>query len=230
MIPRFELVMHTDTTELYDEIDKAIKAKIVKDEDVEYIREHLGGWLQDQINIKISKKELPIITFNEFRHKFIGLFQAMRSKHLVDFSIQKIPKGEVLQKEAKARPVYIQQLEAINSDPSELIEAVSDFLRAKVNRQEWIERDYVDEDAMKDFQARLQSFYATQRKQVSLTYSERSPEEQGQILLGYCKMRDESLNEMTPPDKTISGTYHFLSNQKIVGWHPQWENIFKDEG
>ena len=83
---------------------------------------------------------------------------------------------------------------------------------------------------MKDFQARLQSFYITQRKQVSLIHSNRPPEVQGQILLGECKKRNESLNEMTPPDKTISGTYHFLANQRIVGWHPQWENILKDKG
>ena len=230
MIPRFELAMHTDTAGLYDEIDKAIKAKIVKDEDIQYIREQLAGWLQEQINIKISKKEPPIITFNDFHHKFVELFQATRSKRLVDFSIQKLPREELLQREAEARPVYIQQLEAINSDPSEIIEAVSDFLRANVNRQEWIEREYVDEDAMSDFQARLQSFHTTRRKQVALIYSNCSPETQGKILLGDCKTRNELLNEMTPPDKTISGTYHFLSNQRVVGWHPQWESIFKAKG
>ena len=229
VISHFELATHSNTAELYEDIDNVIKTKYVPEVDIQYIREQLEGWLQNQISMKISRQESPIITFDEFNHKCIELFQRSRSKSLVDFSIHKLPLDDALQKEANARPVYIQQLEAIGSDSSELIEAVSDFLRANVNRQEWIEHDYVDEDTMIDFQNRLQSYYTTRRKQISLIYSDRPPEVQGKILLGDCKTRNESLNGMTPPDKTISGTYHFLSNQRFIGWHPQWENIFKDK-
>jgi hypothetical protein len=229
VIMRFELVSHDNTEELSKELYDAIKAKMVPDTCIKFIYEHLSGWLQNTIVTKIAKEKKPIITFSEFSHVFLSLFQDVRTKKLIDFAIDKLPSNAILQKEAQNRPVYVQQLQIIDLDSSDIIEAISDFLRAKTNRQEWIEREIVDEKSMKDFQERLLSFHSAERKCVLTAYKNYSLEEQGAMIYFSCKKRGETINEMTPPDRTISGTYHFLADQRIIGWHPNWEKIIKKE-
>ena len=229
VIMHFELVSHNDIEELHKEIFDAIKGKMVPDTDIKYIYEHLSGWLQNTMAIKISKKEPPIITFNDFHHEFLSLFQDVRTKKLIDYAIDRLPSNAMLQKEVQDRPVYVQQLQIINLESSGIIEAVSDFLRAKTNRQEWIERDIVDVTSMKDFQERLQSFHSTKRKYVLTAFKNCSLEEQGTLIYCSCQERKEDINGMTPPDRTISGTYHFLADQRCIGWHPNWEEIIKKE-
>ena len=55
------------------------------------------------------------------------------------------------------------------------------------------------------------------------------PQEQGTLIYCSCQERKEDINGMTPPDRTISGTYHFLADQRCIGWHPNWEEIIKKE-
>ena len=82
---------------------------------------------------------------------------------------------------------------------------------------------------MNDFQQRLQTFHATEQKHQSIIHRDFSPEDRGKILFYSCKERNELLNDMTPPDRTISGAYHFLANEKSIGWHPNWKNMLKEE-
>ena len=229
LIPNFELAQHHGTKDLYAEIDNAIRNKIVPDSEIAYVRDELGGWLQREINMKIAAHETPIITFESFRHYMLPLLQKVRTKKLIDFAVNKLPSNVDLENIAKNRPIYVQQLELIDSEASEILEAVSDFYRATTNRQAWIERDYVDEASMNDFQERLQTFHTAEQKRQSIIHKDLSPEEQGKILLYNCKERNELLNDMTPPDRTISGTYHFLANEKSIGWHPNWVNMLKEE-
>ena len=225
IIPRFELVQNNDTAEIYSDIRVAISSKLVSESYVEPLLERLSGWLQKEINQKIAMKISPIITFDELNHKFSAFFQRLRQAALVDFAINTLPDHDSLKEKAMTKPVYVQQLEGIKAGFDEIIEAVSDFYIADTNRQEWIEREIIDEEAMDDFQKRLVSFHSNHQKTITLTERGASEEVQGQLLLYACKNRHELLNELTPPDKTIPGTYHVLANEKNIGWHPRWETI-----
>lgn len=228
IIPRFELVENEDTSEIYTDIRNAIRGKLVRDVHVELMLEFLAGWLQREINEKIARRKPPIVTFDELFHKFTALCQRLRQNALVDLAICNMPAPDNLRAQAEARPTYVRQLEAINVDSNEIIEAVSDFYLADTNRQEWIDKEIIDEEAMKDFQRRLTSFHSNHQQTIRLTQRGASEEERGQLLLYECKKRHESLNDLTPPDGTIQGTYHVLSNEKTLGWHPRWRIIIEN--
>jgi hypothetical protein len=61
-----------------------------------------------------------------------------------------------------------------------------------------------------------------------LTNSQKVEEEQGELILLECQQRQEHIANMTPPDRTVQGSYHVLSDELRIGWHPQWENIFPE--
>lgn len=225
IIPRFELALNTESADLYNDLNTAIRAKMVHEADIEYLRRSLSGWLQEEMNCKIAAKLPAIITFDEFNRQFISLFQRVRAKDLIDFAIENLPGAASLRSMAQSRPVYVRQLEIINTDSSEILDAVSDFYRATTNRQEWIEREIVDEDALRDFQGRLKTFHSTRKNHIGIVNRAESKEDQGKLLLEECRGRNETLNGLTPPDKTISGTYHVLADEKSLGWHPDWQNI-----
>jgi hypothetical protein len=46
-------------------------------------------------------------------------------------------------------------------------------------------------------------------------------------LLHACEGQQIKIAERDPVDRTIPGTYHHLSDDCRVGWHPQWESMFK---
>jgi hypothetical protein len=147
---------------------------------------------------------------------------------LIDYALSKIPARQELTKRAKKRPVYVRQLEIIKLTQDEVIRAVSDYFKADANRQQWIEMGLVDEFSMQDFESRLISFYRNSRKQILLTNSQVPEEDQGELILLKCQQRQERIANMDPPDRTVQGSYHLLSDELQVGWHPQWENIFSE--
>ena len=226
IIPNFELITDNKADDVYDSIRNEIRKKIVQEPQIEYLLNFLTGWLQTTINQRIASGKPAIISFSEFESHFLQLFTRIRSKQeLIDYALSKIPARDELIRKASKRPVYVRQLEIIKSSQDEIIEAVSDYFRADTNRQEWIEKAIIDENSMQDFQDRLYSFYQNSKRQICLTGSRETPENQGQLLLLECKKRQERIANIDPPDKTVQGSYHVLADEPRLGWHPNWENL-----
>jgi hypothetical protein len=230
IIPNFILIVDNKADNVYDSIRDEIRKKIVLEDHVEYLLHSLTGWLQIIINQRIASGKPAIITFLEFQEHFQHLFTRIRNRQeLIDFALSKIPTRNELAQKAMKRPVYVRQLEIIKSTQDEVIEAVSDYFRADSNRQEWIEKTIIDEISMQNFQDRLYSFYLNARKKISLTRSQETLEDQGQLLLLECKTRQELISNMDPPDRTVQGSYHVLADELRLGWHPKWDSLFSEK-
>jgi hypothetical protein len=227
IIPNFELITDNKADGVYDSIRDEIRNKLVPEDQIEYLLDLLTGWLQKTINQQIASKKPAIISFSEFNDYFQYTFTKIRNKQsLIDYAKSKIPSRNELSQRTDKEFVYIKQLEVIKLSQDEVITAVSDYFRADTNRQEWIEKAIIDEASMQDFEARLCSFYQNSRKQITLTKSQESHENQGQLLLLECQRRQERIANMDPPDRTVQGSYHVLADELRLGWHPKWETIF----
>jgi hypothetical protein len=227
IILRFDLIVNNKADDVYDSIRSEIYKKHVEKHQVEYLLEALTGWVQKTINQLIAAKKQAIISFLDFDQQFKILFTRIRSKQeLIDYALSKMPVKQELVKREKKRPAYVRQLEIIKLTQDEVIRAVSDYYKADTNRQQWIEKGLIDESSMQDFESRLISFYTNSRPRILLTDSQLSEENQGKMILLECQQRQERIANMDPPDRTVQGSYHVLSDELRVGWHPQWENIF----
>ena len=97
----------------------------------------------------------------------------------------------------------------------------------KLGRLVRIEDEIIDETVAYDFQRRLISFWSNHKKRIELTEKDLNEKELGQLLLLDCKTRQEKIRDMDPPHSTIAGTYHALADEPVLGWHPNWENLFQ---
>ena len=228
LLLRFELVVNHAADDVYEDIRKEIARKLVGKAHIEWILDNLSGWVQKTINVQIAHRKQALITFDDFSRQFLALFSRVRQQALIDFAVTHLPDTEALTARMKARPIYVKQLEWIEADPMEIMEAVSDYYRADSNRLDWIAKEIIDESAMSDFMGRLKSFHSNRQQRIELTERGREEAERGQMLLHDCKDRQETLAGQPPPDRTIQGTYHVLAEEKQVGWHPRWGAMLAD--
>lgn len=209
----------------YKDVDYEIRKKNVPQSQIDFLRDKISGWLLKTIQEKIAKKEPGCIPWEDFDHQFSVVFERVRQRELVESP----PKPEDINSHVKTRPRYLRQLDLIGYTDNDIVEAVSDYLRANVNRHRWIEKELIDVDTATDFMNKLEGFWSTQKKIIKITEKHLSEEEKGQLLLEKCKSRQETIRDMSPPDRTVAGTYHALSEEPVLGWHPTWKKLLSDQ-
>lgn len=224
LIGKFEL--QTEDGAGYDEVRRELSGMLFSDSQIDFLMDALGGWLQRQIAEKIADRKNAIVSWEDYAKQFKTLFERIRLKELIDFALLYPPKNDEIQQHAQMRPPYLRQLEKINASEEETVGSIIDFLRAKINRDKWIETEIIDNDVAVDFQSKLESFWKEARKKIELTQKKMNVEDKGQLLLAECKSRQETIRGIPPPDSTIAGTYHTLADKLVLGWHPEWEKIF----
>lgn len=213
----------------YDDVNYEIRKKNVPLSQIDFLRDKISGWLLKIIQEKIAKKETACIPWEDFDHQFSVVFDRVRQRELVDFTLESPPKLEDIHSQVKIRPCYLRQLDLIGCTDSEIVEAVSDYLRADVNRHRWIENEFIDVETATDFMNKLKRFWSTQKKIIKITEKQLGEEEKGQLLLEKCKSRQETIRGMSPPEPTVVGTYHALAEEPVLGWHPSWEKLLSDQ-
>jgi hypothetical protein len=223
IIPRFEVQYGSSTGSI--EIDEEIKKKHVPANHIDFLRDKISAWVTRITLERIAKKEPTWITWEDFDKEFLVVFERVRRRELIDFTLVSPPKNEDIQTQLNIRPCYLRQLEFIECSDDEIIEAVSHYLRADVNLHKWIENEIIDEDIAETFSNELKGFWSTQKKRIEITEKRLSNVEKGQLLLGDCKSRQGEIRGEPPPYPTIPGTYHSLAEEAILGWHPDWEKL-----
>lgn len=203
-----------------------LRRQHVPDGQIEFVMDNLSGWVQKVIIEKIAVRKEAIISWKEFNHQFLVLIERSRCRELIDFTMQYSKDDDKVRNQVKTRPRYIKQLEAIDLTDEEIIDAVSDYLRADVNRQKWIDIEIIDEEVASDFESKLTKFWENQRKRIKIAEKKLGEIEQGQLLLIDCNSRKETIRDISPPSSTIPGAYHALADEPTIGWHPNWETIF----
>jgi hypothetical protein len=208
-------------------IKTEIKKKHIHDTQIDFIHENLSGWLQIIILEKLARKDDAIISWEEFNKQFTPLFERARKRELIDFTLTYPPDVKEIKKQLKDRPLYIKQLEEIKADDDDIQQAVTDFLKAKVNRYNWIEKELIDETTAIDFEKKLTEFWKNYQKKIHIIHGTCDSCQKGMLVYTECRSRQETIKDQNPPSATIAGTYHSLANALELGWHPDWETSFK---
>ena len=225
IIEKFELQIGSKT--VTGELQDALVRKHLPTNYLSTLTDALTGWLHKELLLCMSEKKPAKISWESFDKQFKVLFDQARCHDLIDFTrFSPIDESEI-EYQRQIWPMYLQQLQAIESDGSEILQAVSDYLRAKTNRFKWIESETLDTDLIEDFQSRLVSFWQNRSKRIQITESGAKETDRGKLLLLDCATRQESIRNVAPPASTIAGTYHALADELALGWHPSWEALFK---
>ena len=225
ILQRFELIVDQNANDVYESIRLEIRRKAFEEKDIETLLDSLAGWLQKTIMERITTNQTATVTTDELMGQIRILGRKLRGKELIDFASRKMPTQDEIQARANQRPMYVQQLEHINADDDLILESVSDYFKAYSNRQDWIARQFVNDEEMNDFEGRLRSHHKNIVRKTQLLHGEKEEVIRGQIVLNECLDRQETLAGQHPTDRMIQGSYHVLSDEKRVGWHPRWEEL-----
>lgn len=211
----------------FGDVEAEVRAKLVPSSQVTFLIAGINGWLMRTVSERISANQHAKITWEEFDSEFVTFFDRARRRELIDFTLDAPLSDEDVNSHLTLRHTYLRQVELIEGTDDDLLEAATDYLRAKANRDRWIEDDVIDERLAADFEEKLLKFWRHARTRVNITNSGRSNEERGMLLFGECMVRPETIRGESPPASTIAGTYHALADQPIIGWHADWSSRFK---
>lgn len=223
IIQRFELQKGKGAAS--DEVLTEIRKKHISDANVDEVAKHLTGWLVGKISDALAQRKPARVTWEDLDREVGPVFRRFQRLALIDFALT--PSSEVVNAIKREMPLYLRQLRLISCDDDELIRAVTHFIKAKSNRQAWIEKGHIDEQVASEFEGNLTEYWRNTMTTVSLAHSGLTPENQGKMVLAECSRSQVKLNEQTPPPGTIPGTYHSLVNDKECGWHKDWQNKCK---
>lgn len=124
------------------------------------------------------------------------------------------------------RPVYVEQLHYIESEEKDILKAIREYARSNASRTEWYQKGYVKESDVEKYESK----FIAQHKLIFGRPIEAgvSDAERGQETLRQCKLQGISnqLDNRQPYAEFPEGTLHKLSNSRVIGWHPNWEQRF----
>ena len=125
--------------------------------------------------------------------------------------------------------IYVEQLKLINCEEDEILDSIHDYLRALSERDRFAKDGEISSEKFDQYFDDL----ADNWKIISKPRF-RFCEEKDFFKVGYevfyetLKYRGK-LNNYEPEQKyTYKGAYHHLSNELLIGWHPQWKKKLEE--
>lgn len=221
IIERFELQIGREDGST--DVKADLKSRFCPAPQIEFVFTYLNGWVFKEAIAAIANGQSAIISKKDFWEEVMPLMERVQRRELIDFTLQYPPSDTQIKKERLDMPLYLRQLEAITCDDDELIEAATDFIKANSNRLRWIEGGLIDEEVAEDFEKRLANFWKSTMTRIGITSKNETPEDRGKLVFAECRVRQELINEQTPPVSTVAGTYHALVEGKECGWHTDWK-------
>lgn len=220
--------LETGSGDGFHEVEALLKKLHVPEKSIRDLATHLGGWILRNVVQKISQKEDARISWEDFNTAVLERFEQARRLELIDFTLETPLSDDQITFQIALRPMYLLQAELVGCDHEDLLEAVTDFLKAKTNRDRWIESELLDESSAAEFESKLRRFWKNTKSTIKITNKTLAPQDKGRLLYNECQIRQETIKNSELPDSTVAGTYHALANGSKLGWHEDWESRLKN--
>lgn len=125
--------------------------------------------------------------------------------------------------------VFIMQIRAVTGSDRRLRNAQKAFLRAKVQRSKWVREHRINPTELESFDDALKERWeAHHAGECDLLSTASTPEEKmavGKIVLRWAETSEVPIRS-TRSVYLTSGSYHALADALVVGWHPEFSDLF----
>lgn len=221
---KLETLTKNHTESLYEKFQE--KVYIAKSSlDIIFI--YMLGWIDKQ-TAELAEDRKPMVIYSKgFRNELTAKYREVNQKlSLVEIAPK--PSKNMINNELDAFRVYIEQLDIVNCDYTDKIEAVSDYLRASANRTAWAEKGDISKDAVSLFSEELVRIWKNKKKILDITQKNSEESERGQLLYFECKDKQVDMGSFVAPSFFTSGCFHALADDKSIGWHPEYKKILEE--
>lgn len=194
----------------------------------DYIYKTLIGHITDHIIECWKKKTEAWLEVQAFNNLYNDLIVRYRSKSFLEKATELLPINQnEIQSNKKGR--YVEQLNIINCEEEEILEAIHDYLRAKSEKGRYAKEFEVPELRFIEYYDDLKKNWQTiSRPKFKINANNLTREQMGYEVFYSTIQYKGKLNSQEPEQSyTYRGAYHHLANELEIGWHPDWEDKLK---
>ncbi|MBI9055957.1 MAG: hypothetical protein JEY96_19200 [Bacteroidales bacterium] len=195
------------------------------------IYDNLYGWIVSKITQFWLNSEVAYLNDKLLHSKKDEIVSLHIKKPFIEKTIDLLPIKDV-EIEKEKNKIFVKQLQCIKLNEKEQLNAIQDFIRSKRERISHAENNRVLSRAdFKNYEDDLKgNWEKVYNKHTRLS------KDLDKLDCGYAIFQDTTdyrgniKGEIPVQRYTSNGTYHKLSNNLDLGWHPDWEKIFnRDE-
>lgn len=226
IIEKFNLVVmdKSHTQKIYDDFCAKTYLPV---EIQEFAFDKILGWIDRITSIQVEQGKVMQITKTEFNNKLI-IFQKKINQDRYVSIIDKPTKEDILVESNKDK-IYIKQLKIINLSEDDCLEAITDYLTACCNKSIMAKAGNINEEILDEYNNDLKDQWKIKKRKTELDHAEYEDVKKGQYLYWECQEYEITNSVVVMPRKVMSGCYHELSDQKIIGWHPEYLKILGED-
>jgi hypothetical protein len=208
----------TDLKELFSKY-------LVPDDLIDDVHAFALGWVKYKTDLALEQRKPAIIDVYEFRTIIQSFIRKHDSKTILR-SFAKEPQPEEI--EAETLRKYVRQLEIINSSDGHKIRAITDYLKASIDRTQWSTKGLVFDTSFDEFEDTLVRAWENLKTRTFLGNENKTEVEKGQLLYSECSLHRANLQNMETPAHFVPGSFNALADVEAVGWHPDFQNQLKN--
>jgi hypothetical protein len=224
IIQRFSLVVGTGTA--IADIEKSFGTKFVSNFNVAKVATYAHGWLKSKID-ELHEQGLPAQVSQEEFHLELMTFVRKVDRHEILTRFAASPTTEEIDADLATR-VYVRQLDLIESDYDDRIAAVRNYLTASADRTTWSELGLVNENSFDEFETSLKHAWKNHKRASDIELMGRDDISRGKHLYSKCCLHTAKLEGNDSPEYFTSGSFHALSDELEIGWHPNFNEELKN--
>lgn len=225
IIEKFSLVTigNNHTSMIYNTF---CQKALISDDLMENVFIYMLGWIDKKTAELVESGKAMSITFKDFKSQLIAITREFNQKlSLKEFASR--PTDQEIQNEYNSIRRYVEQLDIIDCDYTDKIEAISDYLRASTNRTLWANRGDISEASLNIYEEELITKWKNKKTIINLSKKNLSANEQGKLLYFHCKDNSINIDHLSVPTFFTSGCYHTLTDEMVIGWHPEYKRLLK---
>jgi len=175
------------------------------------------------------RKGIPAqISVAEFRKNFHAFIQRNNLPgYLPSFTAALSPaEAEAV---LKSRPVFIKQLQLIETTEEQQLRAASDFMRTSGDKAVWADQGFVYDGSFDDWEESLLRRHAAIQGEVKDLFADRTEVIQGRTVYSRCSVLDIPLDSRALPGHFTHGGFNDLADRRLLGWHAEHEALLDKE-
>lgn len=216
-----------------DKLYKKFCGQTIPLEYAENLFEYMQGWVYERVNAQTKRGEPAYISCKDFRDALVTQTRRYNQSATLAWATTR-PSDDAAQYEFEKQDIYIKQLDLIQLDISDKMQAASDYLRTSSEKTKWADRGIIAPQDFDEYYDSLVDMWHSQSRLASLS----SPPNEmvnGQRVYYSCKevARSVKIQGMDTPNAFGSGSLHALANapedEPKIGWHPAYKDLLKAE-
>lgn len=207
------------------DFEKLIASDPILKHKVPFVVDKMLGWVKKQSDLLLEKGLPAVIMKDDFHREYTACVRSVdRDLILKSFS----PKPTDDQKQERLHDTFVQQLDLIEEDYDEKLDAISNVLLACWDRAIWSQSGEVYEDSFEELNTSLCRAWRNLKKANDIDYEAHPDVVKGKRLYYECMKHRTSVQLMNPPDHFVPGCFHLLADVQEIGWHPEFKALLQD--